>query len=129
MKMARIESAARVVLEFADAFNRHDVAGIVQRLTDDCVLETADPPPDGATYAGKAAIAQFWRDFFGQAPQARIKIEDVFGFGLRCIMRWRCDWTTAAGEQAHLRGVDIFHVRGNAICEHRSYVKGPFARP
>ncbi|MDH7488318.1 MAG: nuclear transport factor 2 family protein [Anaerolineae bacterium] len=127
MKMARIESAARVVLEFAEAFNRHDVAGMVRLLTDDCLLATAGPAPEGATYAGKAAVAEFWQDFFRRSPQARLKIEDIFGFGLRCVMRWRCDWVSASGEPGHVRGVDIFQVRERLICEHRSYVKGPFA--
>ncbi len=43
MKLARIEAALCVMLEFAEAFNGHDVAGMVQRLTDDWVLETAGP--------------------------------------------------------------------------------------
>ncbi|GAB4400376.1 MAG: nuclear transport factor 2 family protein [Anaerolineales bacterium] len=126
MKMARIESAPRLVLEFAEAFNRHDVAGMMQLLTDDCVLETAGPAPDGAVRSGKAAVAEFWQDFFRRSPQARLKVEDVFGFGLRCVMRWRCDWVNASGEPGHVRGVDIFQVREHLICEHRSYVKGPF---
>jgi len=126
MKMARIESAVRVVLEFSEAFNRHDVAAMMQCMTDNGILETAGPAPDGAVYSGKAAITQYWQDFFRRAPQAHIKVEDIFGFGLRCVMRWRCDWVGPTGEPRHARGVDLFQVRGGAICEHRSYVKGAF---
>ncbi len=126
MKMARIESAARVVLQFTEAFNRRDVAAMMQCMTDDCVLDSADPAPDGAVYSGKAAVMQYWQEFFRRRPQARLKVEDIFGFGFRCVMRWRCEWVNAAGEERHVRGVDIFLVREHAICEHRSYVKGLF---
>lgn len=34
--MSKVESVVRVVLAFNKAFNRHDVAGMVQYLSDDC---------------------------------------------------------------------------------------------
>ena len=43
IRMARLESAIRVVLAFNAAFNRHDVAGMMQRMSDDCVFENTDP--------------------------------------------------------------------------------------
>ncbi|MCR4406436.1 MAG: nuclear transport factor 2 family protein [Anaerolineae bacterium] len=124
MKMSRIESAIRVVLEFNKAFNRHDVAGMMQLMSDDCIFENSGPAPDGAVYAGKEAIAQFWQDFFHGSPQAHIEIEEIFGFGIRCVMRWRYEWVDEAGEKGHVRGVDIFKLKGGSICEQLSYVKG-----
>ena len=32
---------------FNDAFNRHDVDGIMSAMTHDCVFENTWPPPDG----------------------------------------------------------------------------------
>ena len=122
-RMARIESAMRTVLEFNEAFNRHDVASMMQLMSDDCVFENTHPAPDGTVYTGKEQIAQFWKDFFLQSPQAHIDIEDIFGFGERCIMRWRYRWTGKGGE-GHVRGVDIFRVKNDLICEKYSYVKG-----
>lgn len=124
MKMSRIESAIRIVLEFKDAFNRRDVAGLLSLLTDDCVFENASPAPDGAVISGKIAIAQFYQDHFSELPQATIEVEDIFGLGLRCVMRWKLTWTDAAGQQGFIRGVDIFQVRNGFICEKLSYVKG-----
>lgn len=124
MKMARVEAAVRLVLAFYEAFNRHDVAGMMQLCSDDCLLESASPAPDGAVYAGKEALTRYWQDFFRASPQARIEVEDVIGFGMRCVARWRCEWTDGAGHKAHLRGVDLFQERGGLLCEQRSYVKG-----
>jgi hypothetical protein len=68
--MSKIESAMRVVLDFKEAFNRHDVAGMMQLMSEDAVFEYFSPPPDGVVYTGKEAITQFWQDFFHEAPQA-----------------------------------------------------------
>ncbi|HEU5014677.1 MAG TPA: nuclear transport factor 2 family protein [Roseiflexaceae bacterium] len=123
-RMARLESAMRVVLAFNEAFNRHDVAGMMQLMSDDCVFENTAPAPDGTVYAGKQAVTQFWQDFFRASPHAHITIEEIFGLGMRCMMRWRYDWIDEAGTAGHVRGVDLFTVKNNLISEKLSYVKG-----
>lgn len=123
-RMSRLELATRIVLEFNEAFNRHDVTGMMQLMSDDCVFENTDPAPDGTVYSGKEAVTQFWQDFFRESPDAHIEIEEIFGFGNRCIMRWRYNWVDVAGKKGHVRGVDIFQVRNGSIYEKLSYVKG-----
>ena len=123
-RMSKIESAMRVVLEFNEAFNRHDVAGMMHLMSDDCVFENTSPAPDGAVYSGKEVVTQFWQGLLPRVAPAHIEIEEIFGLGLRCIMRWRYDWVDAAGKKGHVRGVDIFQVKNGLICEKFSYVKG-----
>jgi len=123
-RLSRIESATRVVLEFNEAFNRHDVAGMMSLMSEDCVFENTNPGPDGAAYSGKEAVTQFWREFFNQSPHAHIKIEEIFGLGNRCVMRWRYEWVDEAGKKGHVRGVDVFQVKDGLISEKLSYVKG-----
>ena len=124
IRMSKLEAAIRVALEFNQAFNRHDVAAMMQLMSDDCIFENTVPAPDGAVYSGKEAVTQFWQDFFRQSPHAHIQIEEIFGFGERCIMRWRYSWVDMGGERGHVRGVDIFRVRNGFIHEKLSYVKG-----
>ena len=124
IRMSKIEGALRVVLAFNDAFNQHNVVGMMQLMSDDCVFENTDPAPDGAVYSGKEAVTRFWRDFFRESPQAHIEIEEIFGLGMRCIMRWRYDWVDLAGKKGHVRGVDIFQVKNGFISGKLSYVKG-----
>lgn len=123
-RMSKIESAMRVVLAFNDAFNRHDVAGMMRLMSDDCRFENTEPAPDGTVYEGKEAVAQFWEAFFEQSPAAHIEIEEIFGLGRRCIMRWRYEWAGDGGQPGHVRGVDIFRVEDDLIREKLSYVKG-----
>jgi ketosteroid isomerase-like protein len=119
IRMAKIESAIRLVLQFNEAFNHHDVPGMMKLMSEDCVFENTDPAPEGTIYSGKEAVTQFWQDFFRESPQAHIDIEEVFGMGNRCIMRWKYSWG-----QGHVRGVDIFKVEEGLISEKLSYVKG-----
>jgi predicted SnoaL-like aldol condensation-catalyzing enzyme len=119
IRMEKIESSMRVVLKFNEAFNRHDVSGMMQLMSDDCVFENTDPAPDGTVYSGKEGVTRFWQDFFRESPQAHIDIEEIFGMGYHCIMRWKYSW----GE-GHVRGVDIFKVENSLISEKLSYVKG-----
>lgn len=123
-RMSKIESAMRTVLEFNDAFNKHDVEGMMKLMSDDCVFENTDPAPDGTTFSGKEAVTQFWQNFFRESPQAHIDIEEIFGLGSRCIMRWKYNWVDTAGGQGYVRGVDVFKVSEGLISEKFSYVKG-----
>ncbi|MCB0256792.1 MAG: nuclear transport factor 2 family protein [Anaerolineae bacterium] len=123
-RLAKLETAMRTVLAFNEAFNRHDVDGMMQLMTDDCVFENTSPAPDGTRVAGKEAVAGFWRKFFETSPQTHIDIEEIFGLGERCIMRWKYSWVDETGRHGHVRGVDVFRVRGGLILEKLSYVKG-----
>lgn len=123
--------AHQILLEFSTenlAFSLEESAeflnGMMQLMSDDCVFENTNPVPDGAVYSGKEAVTQFWQDFFRESPQAHIEIEEIFGFGERCVMRWKYNWVDIAGAKGHVRGVDIFRVRSGAIHEKPSYVKG-----
>lgn len=123
-RMSKVESAARLVLEFNEAFNRHDVAGMMKLMSDDCVFENTDPAPDGTRYSGREAVTRFWEEFFRDSPQAHIEIEEIFGLGYRCVMRWRYEWVDTNGNKGHVRGVDVFQIRDDLIIEKLSYVKG-----
>lgn len=50
IRMSKIESSVRVVLEFNEAFNRHDLAGMMALMSEDCIFENTYPPPDGARF-------------------------------------------------------------------------------
>ena len=122
--LARIEATTRIVLKFNDAFNRHNVMEMMQYMSDDCIFENTTPSPNGTIYSGKDEVTQFWHEFFLDSPHARIEIEEIFGSGIHCVMRWKYSWMEANGNKGHVRGVDIFKVTNGLISEKLSYVKG-----
>ena len=93
-------------------------------MTEDCVFENTCPPPDGERYEGQDAVRGFWERFFTSSPDSRFTTEEIFASGDRCIVRWRYDWRSDNGPPGHVRGVDIFRIRGGKVAEKLAYVKG-----
>src|SRR5947207_11712305 len=56
---------------FNQAFNRHDVDGVMSLMTDDCLFENTLPRPDGERHIGQAAVRRFWDKFFGDSPDRK----------------------------------------------------------
>jgi len=117
------QNTRAVVERFNEAFNRHDVEGIMQCMTGDCVFENTRPVPDGTRLVGQAAVRRFWEELFARSPQARFDTEDLFAAGDRCVVRWTYHWVRE-GKAGHVRGVDLFRVRNGQVAEKLSYVKG-----
>jgi ketosteroid isomerase-like protein len=109
------------VRRFQDAWNRHDIDGVMALMTDDCVFESTQPP-DGERVMGQQAMRAFWTRFFDASPNAIIDIEELYGCGDRATMRWRYRWGDSTDE--YVRGVDVYRVRDGKIAEKLSYVKG-----
>jgi ketosteroid isomerase-like protein len=120
------ETAATLatVRRFLDAFGRHDVAGIMDAMGEDCVFENTFPPPDGERHVGQAAVRRFWERFFEETPSAAFETEEMFAGGDRCAVRWLYRWRTPDGSPGHVRGVDLLRVRHGKVVEKLSYVKG-----
>jgi len=117
------QNTRAVVERFNEAFNRHDVEGIMQCMTGDCVFENTRPVPDGTRLVGQAAVRRVWEEVFARSPQGRFDTEDLFAAGDRCVVRWTYHWVRE-GKAGHVRGVDLFRVRNGQVAEKLSYVKG-----
>jgi ketosteroid isomerase-like protein len=112
-------STLATLARFSAALERRDVDGLIAEMTDDVVLESPGPAPDGERYEGAVAVREFFTRFFDANPAAKFDEEEVFAAGDRCLVRWRYDW--GAG---HVRGVDLLRLRDGRIFETLGYVKG-----
>lgn len=112
-----------VVARFNDAINRHDAAAVAALLTDDTVFENTGPVPDGTRVEGKAAVAAFWEKWLVANADAKFEAEEVIVAGDRCTVRWVYR-KMRDGKPWHLRGIDVFTVRGGKVAAKLSYVKG-----
>jgi hypothetical protein len=122
-RMSKIESAPRIALAFNDALNRRDLPALMALIRADALFEEASPAPDGSRVRGKDAIQAYLAEYFGTSPGGHRHVEDVLGFGRRCVLRWRAEWDDPRHGRQHLRGVDIFWVEDQLIRERLSYVK------
>lgn len=116
-------STLAAIEKFNAAFNTHDVDAVMNAMTEDCVFENTAPPPDGGRFSGAVAVRAFWEKFFNANPDAVFEAEETFATGDRCVVRWIYR-KTKEGKPWHLRGVDVFKVRGGKVAEKLSYVKG-----
>ena len=119
----RSSATLAAVERFNEAFNRHDVDGVMAAMTEDCVFENTSPFPDGTRFAGQEAVRGYWVRFFATSPTARFESEDTFAAGDRCTVRWIYR-KTKDGQPWHIRGVDVFRIRDGKVAEKLSYVKG-----
>ena len=118
------KATLEAIERFNDAFGRHDVDGVMKAMTDDCVFENTCPPPDGERYEGKESVRESFERFFRSSPTAVFETEEIFAAGDRCVVRWLYRWVGESGMPGHIRGVDVFRVRGGKVAEKLSYVKG-----
>ncbi|OLT11515.1 DUF4440 domain-containing protein [Pseudonocardia sp. CNS-139] len=106
------------VAAFQKAFDARDVDAVMAAMTPDCVFEDTSPP-DGVRHVGAAAVRAAWTALFAASPDAAFTTEEVVEAGDRVVVRWRYSWG-----DGHVRGVDVFAVRGGLVAEKLSYVKG-----
>lgn len=123
IKMQRLESGIRLVIELFENINSQKIDSIIRLLSDDCILDSADSGPNGTMYTGKAQIKFFYEDLFRNRKGISIVTEEILGFGHRCVTRWRCTWKDENGEETTLRGTDIVREKNDLICEILSYSK------
>ena len=120
---AAADDTRDVVNRFNEAINRHDAAAVGALLSDDTIFENTGPVPDGTRIEGKAAVLAFWEKWFAANPDARFEAEEVIVAGDRCTVRWIYR-KMRDGKPWHLRGIDVFTVRGGKVAAKLSYVKG-----
>lgn len=110
--------AIETVEAFGSAWADHDLEAALALITDDCLFDNTDPAPDGTQHVGRAAIREAWKPIFDDADSS-FTAEETFAAGDRVVQRWVYTWATG-----HVRGVDLFTVRGGLVSEKLSYVKG-----
>lgn len=123
MTHSQDESTRQTINRFNDAFNRHDADALSALLTDDTVFEDTSPAPDGRRVEGKAAVLEFWRNWFARNADAHFDAEEVIVSGDRAVVLWVYR-KMRNGQPWHLRGVDVFTVHDGKVAAKLAYVKG-----
>ena len=110
--------------DFAAAWNRHDVDGLMACMTSDCVFEAAaGPDVAGARHVGAAAVRTAYAAVFITYADARWHHPRHFVAGNRAVSEWTFTGTTAAGAKVEVNGCDVFTLEGGKIAVKNSYRK------
>ena len=102
---------------YIDAWRRHDIAGVLATLTEECVVIECYGP----VYRGHARVEQWmhaWFDAGGSVDDWKIVSQEVAGDTLIAEWIFSC---TSHGEAATFEGVTIARLDGDKIAYLREY--------
>jgi ketosteroid isomerase-like protein len=118
------EDTLALIEKFNQAFNLQDSDAVMALMTEECVFENTNPPPDGTRHAGQEAVRAAFKEFFCSSPQAKFEAEAIYAASEHCTVQWVYHWIDAQAEPGHIRVIDLFRIRQNKISAKLSYVKG-----
>jgi steroid delta-isomerase-like uncharacterized protein len=117
------ENVLRAVL---DAFNRHDLDGILEFFADDAVFESPrGPDPWGTRFVGTEAVRAGLAKRFAGIPDVHYGDDDHFlsADGRRGVSEWTLTGTTTDGDLLEVRGCDVWTFEDGRIVRKDSYWK------
>jgi taurine dehydrogenase small subunit len=114
----------KVLVAFADAWNKHDVDALMSFMTPDGVFEaSAGNTIDGERYEGQQAVRAAYAAIFQNYPDARWNNARHFVAGDRGVSEWTFTGTMKDGKRVEVTGCDLFTFRDGKIALKNSYRK------
>ena len=108
----------------AQAFDEHDLDGIMAHFADDAVFEgPRGTEPWGTRWVGAAAVREGFAARFAGIPDVRYRQADHFVDGDRGASSWTLSGTTTDGERIEVRGCDLWTFRDGKVVKKDSFWK------
>ena len=123
---ARVSDVNKLdVLErMLDAFNRHDLDGIMGLFAEDRVFEAPrGPDPWGRRFVGQEEVRAGLGTRFSGIPDVRYGDGKHFVSGQRGASEWTLTGTTVGGERLEVRGCDLWTFEDDKIVHKDSFWK------
>jgi ketosteroid isomerase-like protein len=117
-------SEAKLLQDLFDAFNRHDLEGVLACMTEDCVFEgAAGPEAHGARFVGHdevgAAFEGVWKTF----PDVQWANDRHFAAEGLGVSQWTLVGTREDGKRIEADGVDLFTFRDGKVATKKAFRK------
>lgn len=107
-----------------NAFNRHDIDGVMTHFADDCVFTTvAGENVFGNKVEGREAIAKAFSAVWAAMPDAEWADHKHFVSGDRAVSEWTFRGTDAEGKRVEAQGVDLFTIRNGKLVMKQAFRK------
>ena len=117
---------AKDLADTFDAFNRHDIAGVMRHFADDCVFYTvAGESEFGNEITGRDAIAKAFEGVWTSMPDVQWADHSHFVSedGSRGVSQWTFRATNPDGTRTEVQGADLFRFRDGRIVEKQAIRK------
>jgi len=109
-----------------DAFNRHDIEGVMTHFDENCVFYTvAGDNEYGNKIEGRATIAKAFEGVWTAMPDVQWADHSHFlsEDGTRGVSQWTFRATNPDGSRTEVQGVDLFRIRDGKIVEKQAIRK------
>ena len=124
MTASPLTITSQTLAEFADAWNRHDLAALMSFMHDDCVFHAvAGPDLLGRSFIGRTAVSEGFKAAWTNFPDAAWLDGDHFVTGDRGVSESTFKGTKADGSRIEARMVDVFTFKDGKILVKNAYRK------
>lgn len=107
-----------------DAFNRHDIDGVMRFFAADCVFDAvAGPEVYGTRFTGTEPIAKAFSAVWNAMPDAHWAHHGHFVHGDRAVSEWTFSGTNADGSRIEAEGCDLFTLEAGKIARKQAFRK------
>ena len=109
---------------YADAWNKHDIDGLMNCMTNDCIFETASGEDIcGTRFQGAVEVRKRFEAVWNDIADAHRSQARHFVSGDRGLSEWLFTGTTNDGKKIEMQGCDVFTFRAGKIHIKSTYLK------
>ena len=117
-------SEAKLLQDLFDAFNRHDLEGVLACMTDDCVFEAAaGTEAYGARFVGHDAVGAAFEGVWKTFPDVQWMNARHFAADGLGVSQWTLAGTREDGKRIEADGVDLFTFRDGKVATKKAFRK------
>lgn len=107
-----------------DAFNRHDIDGVMDFFNEDCVFNAVGGPEVyGTRFEGYGPVAAAFSGVWQKMPDAHWAHHSHLVHGDRAVSQWTFSGTNNDGSRIDAEGCDLFTLRGGKIVSKQAFRK------
>ncbi len=108
-----------------DAFNRHDVDGILSHFAEDCewLMARGPSPREARRCRGKAEIGQVLAERYARIPDMRWVDIRHWIMGDKAVSEWAVQGTADNGDKLDFLGCDLWEFRDGKVTKKDTYWK------
>ena len=108
----------------AEAFNAHDIEGVMSYFAPDCSLDMPrGPEPHGTRFQGLEQVRRGLLSRFESTPDVHYSDLEHFVSGNCGMSKWLLTGTKPDGEKVRVRGCDFYTFRDGLVIRKDSYWK------
>ncbi|PCE66025.1 nuclear transport factor 2 family protein [Sediminicola luteus] len=117
-------SRKKIISSFMEAWNAHDIDGIMKYMDEDSAfMEAAGMEVGGKVHVGKAKVRQGFSAVLERFPDAQWQLGEILVQGPRAYVEWMFTASVSNNRRIQVNGIDILHFRGAKIKLKDSYIK------